>query len=113
MKNAWFLQGRVGVKPTPKLDVLASFSWATADKKSHDPAFPNNPNKNYKHGGYGFEIDLTGTYKITNNLSYMLGVGYLFTGDHFNGSEHPSGGPRMTYEVQDDFILINKLTLNF
>jgi hypothetical protein len=113
MTNAWFLQGRVGVKPTPKLDIVASFSWATADKKAHDPEFLDNPNKKYKHGEYGFEIDLTGTYKITNNLSYMLGVGYLFTGNHFNGSEHPPGGSRFTYEVQDDFILINKLTLNF
>ena len=40
---------------------------------------------NSRDGNYGWEIDLTGTYKITNNLSYMLGAGYLFTGDIFKG----------------------------
>jgi hypothetical protein len=99
MKNAWFGQGRVGVSPTPQLDVLASLSYAAADKKPHD--FPG--------GSYGWEVDLTGTYKITNNLSYMLGVGYLFTGDYFKGHDDAGEG----YKVNDDFILINKLTLNF
>jgi hypothetical protein len=99
MRNAWFLQGRVGVSPTPQFDILASLSYATADKKPHD--FPN--------GTYGVEVDLTGTYKITNNLSYMLGVGYLFTGDYFKGYDDG----REDINVQDDFILINKLTLSF
>lgn len=31
----------------------------------------------------GWEIDVTGTYKITDNLSYMLGVGYLIPGDSY------------------------------
>ena len=75
MTNAWFLQGRVGVNPTPQLDILASFSWAQADKKPASDICMD--------GDYGFEIDLTGTYKITNNLSYMLGAGYLFTGNYF------------------------------
>ena len=48
---------------------------------------------------------MTGTYKITNNLSYMLGAAYLFTGDYFKGTG--SG------EVNDDYMLINKLTLAF
>jgi hypothetical protein len=104
MKNAWFLQGRVGASPTPKLDLLASLSWATADKK---PEIAPYSGVHFPNGGYGFEIDLTGTYKITNNLSYMLGAGYLFTGDYFKGY----GVPGM--DVQDDFILINKLTLSF
>ncbi|HQP25609.1 MAG TPA: hypothetical protein PLP16_10610, partial [Smithellaceae bacterium] len=52
------------------------------------------------------EIDLIGTYKITNNLSYMVGMGYLFTGDYFKGFDDSS-------EVNDNFILINKLTLTF
>ncbi len=35
---------------------------------------------------YGYEVDLTATYKITNNLSYMLGAGYLFTGEYYKGA---------------------------
>ncbi len=100
MSNAWFFQGRVGVKPTSQLDVMMSLSYATADKKP--VGVPD--------GGYGTEIDVTGTYKITNNLSYMLGAGYLFTGDYFKGyNSFPWGGSK----TSDDFILINKLTLNF
>jgi len=33
MSNAWFFQGRVGVKPTPQLDAVLSVSFATAAKK--------------------------------------------------------------------------------
>ena len=96
MNNALFLQGRIGVKPTPQWDVLLSLSYAQADKKPED----------YVGGTYGTEVDLTATYKITNNLSYMIGAGYLFTGDYFKG-ECDNG------IVKDDFIVINKLTLNF
>jgi hypothetical protein len=98
MSNAWFFQGRVGVKPTPQLDAMLSVSYAQADKK---PA-------GFTGSTYGTEIDLTGTYKITNNLSYMLGFGYLFTGDYFKGKD--ANGVN---KVVDDFILMNKLTLTF
>ena len=97
MNNAWFFQGRVGVKPTPRLDAMLSVSYAQADKKPY--GFPN--------GTYGTEIDLTGTYKITNNLSYMLGFGYLFTGDYFKGYDIPGT------KILDDYTVINKLTLSF
>jgi hypothetical protein len=119
MSNAWFFQGRVGVKPTSQWDVMLAVAYATADKK---PA-------GYANGSYGTEIDVTATYKITNNLSYMLGAGYLFTGDYFKGSGAVTGGyygfatpsdmasyPGDTYAtttVQNDYIVMNKLTLNF
>jgi hypothetical protein len=96
MSNAWFYQGRAGVKPIADLDIMASLSYASADKK---PA-------GYVGGSYGWEADVTGTYKITNNLSYMLGIGYLFTGDYFKGTAGAS-------QVGDDYMLINKLTLTF
>jgi len=98
MKNAWFAQGRVGVKPVPQLDAMLSVSYAKADKKP----------LGFLGDSYGWEVDVTGTYKITNNLSYMLGIGYLFTGDYYKGIN--AGG---TNEVVDDYMLINKLTLNF
>jgi hypothetical protein len=101
MANAWFGQLRGGVKPTPQLDIMASVSYAQADKK------PSGING----GTYGTEVDITGTYKITNNLSYMLGAGYLFTGDYFKGyNDFSNWGQAKTV---DDFMLINKLTLSF
>ena len=110
MTNAWFGQGRVGVKPTPQLDTMLSVSYATADKKS---VLDGNGPLGYEAttgGTYGWEIDVTGTYKITNNLSYMLGAGYLFTGDYFKGVTIGFEGGAKTV---DDFIIINKLTLSF
>jgi len=96
MTNAWFGQGRVGVKPIPALDIMASLSYAKADKK---PAGVIN-------AVYGWEIDVTGTYKLTNNLSYMLGGAYFFTGDYYKGNNNANS-------LNNDFMLINKLTLTF
>ncbi|PKN52106.1 MAG: hypothetical protein CVU55_08610 [Deltaproteobacteria bacterium HGW-Deltaproteobacteria-13] len=97
MANAWFGQGRIGIKPNAQLDAMLSVSHAFADKKP----------TGYANAAYGTEVDLTGTYKITNNLSYMLGVGYLFTGDYFKAQD--AAGTK----INDDFIIVNKLTLSF
>jgi hypothetical protein len=96
MSNAFFYQGRVGIKPTAKLDIMASLSYSNADKKP----------TGYVSDAYGYEVDVTGTYKITNNLSYMLGVGYLVTGDYFKGTNAANN-------VSSDYLVINKLTLTF
>ena len=96
LANGFLYQGRIGVMPTEKLDIMASFTYANADKK---PA-------NYISDKYGYELDVTASYKITNNLTYMLGAGYLWTGDYFKGTGAANG-------VQDDYMVINKLTLTF
>lgn len=99
--NAWFFQGRAGIRPNEKLDVMASVSYAMADSKTLPAGMPDAVS-----GEYGTEIDLIGTYKITDNLKYMLGFGYLFTGEYFKGYDP-------TAELSNNYILINKLTLNF
>ncbi len=96
MTNAFLYQARVGVRPTEKLDIMASLTYANADKKP----------LNYVSDQYGYEVDITGTYKITNNLAYMLGGGYLFTGDYFKGANSANS-------VQNDYLIINKLSLTF
>jgi hypothetical protein len=107
MANAWFGQLRFGVKPTPQWDIQLAMAYAQADKK---PANPYHIGGDiYPNGTYGTEVDLTATYKITNNLSYMLGAGYLFTGDIFKGRDIAGED----YKISDDFTLINKLTLSF
>jgi len=107
MSNAWFFQGRVGVKPIPQLDIQLAVAYAVADKKPVNPY--NIYGTVYPGGTYGTEVDLTANYKITNNLSYMLGAGYLFTGDLFRGRNLAGED----YKVCDDFTIINKLTLSF
>ena len=98
MTNAYFLQGRAGVRLIDKLDIMASFSWAKADKT---------PQATWESRNYGYEVDLTATYKITNNLSYMLGAGYWFVGDYYYGTTSSNR------DLTNNYMLINKLTLTF
>jgi hypothetical protein len=102
MTNAWFFQVRGGFRPIDKLDIMASVSYARAEKTLK-------PANTYTWEGrdYGWEVDLTGTYKITNNLSYMLGAGYLFTGDWYSGTTATG------QDIQNNLMVINKLTLTF
>jgi hypothetical protein len=97
MTNAYFVSGRLGVRPVADLDIQLIGAYAWAHKKPSTIA-------NIKDD-YGIEVDLTATYRITNNLSYMLGAGYLWTGDYYK-----AGG---TAKVVDNYMLINKLTLTF
>lgn len=101
MSNAFFAQVRAGVKPVDKLDIMASLSWA---KMHRSDALSLGVQEGRD---YGIEVDVTGTYKITNNLSYMLGGGYWFVGKYYEGSGEPG------YKVKNDFLVINKLTLTF
>jgi hypothetical protein len=109
--NAWLVTGRVGVRPIAPLDIMASVTWATVDKKFVPPSgapgaiVAGGVTRINNDGNYGTEVDLTATYKITNNLSYMLGVGYLFTGEYFKGTT--------TNPLINDYLVINKLTLTF
>jgi hypothetical protein len=104
MYNAWLLQGRAGVRPIDKLDIQASISYAVADNKSWEGNLLGAPD--FISDKYGTEIDLIATYKINNNLSYMAGFGYLFTGDYFKGIDS-------TVDVRDNYMFLNKLTLTF
>jgi len=99
MSNAYFAQLRAGVRPVDKLNIMLSGSWAHADKT---------PGGQWQSRDYGYEVDLTATYKITNNLSYMLGGGYFFTGDWYKGVNAAG-----TNELTNNFLVINKLTLTF
>ncbi|HOW57419.1 MAG TPA: hypothetical protein PKZ12_05420, partial [Smithellaceae bacterium] len=92
--NAWLYQVNGGVK-IDKFDIGASITYATRDTVAPgtDKAL-------------GWEVDVTGTYKITNNLSYMLGIGYLSTGDYFKAGV-------ATTELVNNYLVINKLTLTF
>jgi hypothetical protein len=95
LANAWFGQGKIGVRPIAPLDIMASVSYAKADQQN-----------NSLSPEYGWEVDVTGTYKLTNNLSYMLGAAYWFVGDYYKGDN-------LGNRINDNYMLINKLTLTF
>ena len=87
-----------GYNPTPKTNIEMTFSYMRADKynATHDQS------KNY-----GMELDLTASYKIYDNLTYMVGAGYLWTGDWYKGTNSASTA------YGNDYLLMNSLTLNF
>jgi len=98
MTNAYFGQLKAGVRPISDLDIALSVAYAKADK------LPTG----FFEKDYGWEVDVTATYKITNNLSYMLGAGYLYTGEYYEATRAALGD-----SVEDNFIVLNKLTLTF
>jgi hypothetical protein len=81
--------------PTPKLSMTASLTYATVNEKL-----------TVDSNQLGTEVDMTATYKIYDQLTYMVGAGYLFTGNYFKGAPP-------TKEIGNDYLLINKLTLTF
>jgi hypothetical protein len=87
-----------GFLPTPKLDIKTSLTYARAHKVAATAV--------NKEKELGLELDVTATYKIYNNLSYMIGAGYLWTGDRFKGNAG-------TTPIGNDYILVNQLTLSF
>ncbi len=97
MRTAWFFQLYGGIRPTDKLDIMASVSYANAVVK---------PTINWVNNDYGYEVDLTATYKIASNLSYRPGGGCLFTGKYFKGTS-------VSNEIRDDFPVISRLMPTF
>jgi hypothetical protein len=95
--NAFIVQVFGGIKPIPKLDIKAAVTWAKADKDAAQRWVDRN---------YGWEGDLTATYKIYDNLSYMVGFGYLWAGDFWKGTQNAA-------VVDNDYLLTHKLTLSF
>jgi hypothetical protein len=94
--NALLLQLYGGFKPTKDLDIMASLTYARADraalvKQEYD---------------YGYELDLVAKYKVFDNLEYMIGGGYHFVGDFFKGANK-------ALSVDNNYMLIHKLTLSF
>jgi hypothetical protein len=127
MDNVWFYHIYVGVKPVPKADIKMAFSYAYADKKPWTVAptlgistlagLPNtgNPATEFNSNKYGYELDLTASYKIYDNLEYMVGAGYFWPGDYFKGCYNSTqlgcyaGEPALA----NDYLLMHKLTLSF
>ena len=85
-----------GYNPTAKLNLEAGITMATADKKP----------VGYVSDKYGTEFDITAKYKIYDNLEYMIGAGYLWTGDYFKGNNAAN-------KCGNDYLLMNQLTLKF
>jgi hypothetical protein len=89
-----------GFNPTPKLNVEANLIYATVDKKALSATTEALSDK------LGTELDIKATYKIYDNLSYMIGAGYLWAGDYWKGTS-------ATAKIDNNYLLMNQLTLSF
>jgi len=109
LDNAWIYQIYGGFKPTPKLDIMASVTYAYADKKPYSTwSATTGPGAGteFLSDVYGTEIDLVAKYKIFDNLEYMAGFAYMITGDYFKGSN-------ANFNKSDNYLLMHQLTLTF
>ncbi len=103
ISNAMMGQFFLGVKPMPKLDIKASYTIAQADQNvGATPAAA----ALWQSKNYGSELDVTATYKIYDNLSYMVGFGYLWAGDFWKGTNAAA-------TIDNDYLITHKLTLSF
>ena len=91
-----FLNMFADYKVTPKFSLGSALTWAKADEVQIAG----------QDDDYGLELDVTATYKIYDNLSYMVGAGYLWAGDWYKKGVAAA-------QVDNDYILMNKLTLTF
>jgi len=87
-----------GMNPTPKTNVEFMIIKAKVNEVSvKTPTIDKD---------LGWEFDLTASYKIYDNLTYMVGAGYLLSGDYFKGNK-PNAS------VGNDYLLLNRLSLSF
>jgi hypothetical protein len=107
VQNVWLYQLNGNIDVTPKLNIAASLTYAYADQK------PTQNGYSKAYGGveflsdeYGFEADITLKYKIYDNLEYMIGAAYFWTGDYFKGTN-------ANVKLSDNYLLTHKLTLTF
>jgi hypothetical protein len=85
-----------GWNVTPKLRLEAGYGMAKADQT---PA-------GFVDDDYGSEFDISASYKIYDNLTYMVGFGYWWVGDYFKGTSSAN-------VIDDNYLLTHRLTLNF
>jgi hypothetical protein len=115
MTNIYAYHIFAGVKPIPKMDVKVS--WTLAGFNETSSAIYFGAAVAGKSNGYGNpltgwskdignEFDLTATYKIYDNLSYMVGAAYFLPGDYFKFGT-------TTISTKSDYLLTHMLTLNF
>jgi hypothetical protein len=98
--NADLYQVFAGYSPMPKLGIKASITMANANEK------PKVAGVYFVDDEYGKEFDLTVTYRIYDNLEYMIGFGYLWAGDYYKGTNAAN-------KIDDDYLLLHQLTLSF
>lgn len=93
--NLWLYSIYGGVQATSKLKFDAKFYIMKADQDGKAPV----GSTVWQSKNYGNELDVKGTYSIYDNLTYNVGVAYLWTGDWFKGT-NPTASISNTYMIE-------------
>ncbi|OPL13997.1 MAG: hypothetical protein AVO39_03105 [delta proteobacterium MLS_D] len=95
MSNASLFQLFAGYQVNKDLEIFASYGFAKADEVAAGT-----------DDSIGNEFDLKATYKMFENLEYEVAFGYFWSDDWYKaGAAVP--------QVDDNYLLFHKLTLNF
>jgi len=102
---------------TPKLSIHGALAYAWADEtESLGDMTYENGSTDERDDSYGWEFDVGVAYKLLDNLTYSLNIGYLDTGDFFEVAYDDATGTILSYDTDDsnDIILVtNTLTMEF
>lgn len=83
-----------GYSPSNKIDMMARLNYAEIGKA-----------RAFDSKSYGTELDILGSYKISDNLTYNIGAAYILSGGSFKDNT--------SAETSNAYHLLHWLNLNF
>ncbi|MCD6319185.1 MAG: hypothetical protein J7M03_00730 [Candidatus Desulfofervidaceae bacterium] len=113
LANCYYFKVYATVSPIENLEVTGAIGYIQADEAR---AIVDSVTGKYVDTGadnMGWEFDLIGTYKITDNLSYTVVGGYFTAGDYFDKYNASSGNVVREQESDDAYVLLHQIQINF
>ncbi len=109
MSNCWFWKWYGECSPTKNLSVTGAVGYARANQainRAEDGALSDGES-------IGTEMDITATYKLTDNLSYTAAWGYLFTGGFYDTREDSVWPVGISDEAANTYIFLHQIAITF
>ena len=112
LANLWFIRAYGECSPTKNTSLTTAVGYARANQAINRPG--GGVDGALSRGeSIGTEIDVTGTYKLADNLSYTTAFGYLFTGGFWDSG---SGSPTtlgLTDTADNSFVFLHQIAITF
>ncbi len=113
LANCYFFKVYATASPIENLSVTGAIGYIQADEARAVQDSAGNWH-NTGADNMGWEFDLIGTYKITDNLSYTVVGAYFTAGDYFDKyTVNSSGNVIRTQESDDAYVLLHQIQINF
>ncbi|MDL1970933.1 MAG: alginate export family protein [Candidatus Desulfofervidaceae bacterium] len=112
LANCYYFKVYATASPIENLEVTGAIGYIQADEaravKSGSTWYDTGADN------MGWEFDLIGTYKITDNLSYSVVGAYFTAGDYFDKyTVNSSGNVERLQESDDAYVLLHQIQINF